>query len=98
MDCRDPLLYRSKDLEDYAREIDRTKSSILLLNKADLLPPVLRTAWADYFDAQGLAYAFWSAKIAESEMENEDTEEFGKVRIASPVILPSCLLFCGVIA
>ena len=57
-------MYRSEDLEAFARELHPTKASMLLLNKADLLTPALRTAWADYFDAQGVDYAFWSAKVA----------------------------------
>lgn len=54
MDARDPLLYRSEDLESYARELHSSKSSLLLLNKADLLPPHVRSAWADYFDQVGV--------------------------------------------
>jgi len=64
VDARDPLLYRSTDLEAFARELHHTKSSVLLLNKADLLSKALRTAWADYFDRQGISYLFWSAKAA----------------------------------
>ena len=52
LDSRDPLTYRSQDLERYALELHPTKRSLLLLNKADLLPLELRRAWADYFDAQ----------------------------------------------
>lgn len=40
IDARDPLTYRSSDLEDYARNISRHKGSMLLLNKSDLLPEV----------------------------------------------------------
>ena len=50
VDARDPLLYRSKDLEAHAREVHASKSSFILLNKSDLLPPHVRAAWADYFD------------------------------------------------
>ena len=64
MDARDPLLYRSEDLENYCRELHDSKASMLLLNKADLLPIPLRLAWADYFDSIGLDYVFWSAKVA----------------------------------
>lgn len=61
VDSRDPLLYRSVDLELYAKDIHATKKSLLVLNKADLLPPAVRSAWADYFDAQGVSYMFYSA-------------------------------------
>lgn len=74
VDARDPLLYRSKDLEAYAKEINPTKSSMLLLNKADLLSPDIRSVWADYFDANNIQYAFWSAKNAEIEDGDENEE------------------------
>ncbi|GFR44328.1 hypothetical protein Agub_g5541, partial [Astrephomene gubernaculifera] len=61
VDARDPLLYRSDDLEAYCRELAASKSSLLLLNKADLLPPHVRTAWANFLDTAGVDYAFWSA-------------------------------------
>lgn len=38
VDARDPLLYRCEDLEAYGRELCATKTPLLLLNKADLLP------------------------------------------------------------
>ena len=50
VDARDPLLYRSADLESYARDLHFSKASLVLLNKADLLPVNVREAWADYFD------------------------------------------------
>uniref|UniRef100_A0A7S3R0I0 G domain-containing protein n=1 Tax=Dunaliella tertiolecta TaxID=3047 RepID=A0A7S3R0I0_DUNTE len=64
VDARDPLLYRSTDLEGYARDLHASKTSLVLLNKADLLPVEVREAWADYFDKAGLQYAFWSAAAA----------------------------------
>ena len=64
VDARDPLMYRSKDLEAYCQEIHASKGSVLLLNKADLLSLSMRTAWADYFDSKGISYLFWSAKAA----------------------------------
>ena len=62
LDARDPLRYRSEDLESYSVHLHPTKGSVLLLNKADLLPATLRSAWADYFDQAGVEYVFWSAK------------------------------------
>lgn len=64
LDARDPLRYRSEDLEAYAAEQRPSKPSLLLLNKSDLLSARLRLAWADYFDQQGVDYVFWSAKAA----------------------------------
>jgi large subunit GTPase 1 len=40
-------------------------------NKADLLSPELRQAWADYFDERGIEYLWWSAKSATEEVEEE---------------------------
>lgn len=61
VDARDPLLYRSEDLEAYARSIHPTKHSLVLLNKADLLPVAVRKAWADFFNAKGVKYTFFAA-------------------------------------
>ncbi|MCI13927.1 large subunit GTPase 1, partial [Trifolium medium] len=38
VDSRDPLFYRCPDLEAYAKEVDVHKRTLLLVNKADLLP------------------------------------------------------------
>lgn len=67
VDARDPLTYRSEDLERYALALHPTKRSLLLLNKADLLPEALRCAWADHLDALGCDYVFWSAKAGMDE-------------------------------
>ena len=64
VDARDPLRYWSPDLQAYARELKPSKPSLMLLNKADLLPHHVRAQWADYLDAQGIEYLFWSAKAA----------------------------------
>ena len=37
VDARNPLLFRSMDLENYVKEISQTKQNVLVLNKADLL-------------------------------------------------------------
>ena len=64
VDARDPLRYWSPDLQAYALELSPPKPSLMLLNKADLLPRDVRCQWADYFDEQGIDYLFWSAKAA----------------------------------
>ena len=64
VDARDPLTYWSDSLARYAADIHETKASLVLLNKADLLPAAVRAAWADYFDARGRRYVFWSAAAA----------------------------------
>ncbi|KAL4856594.1 GTPase LSG1-1 [Chlorella vulgaris] len=80
VDARDPLTYRSEDLERYARALHPTKRSLLLLNKADLLPEALRSAWADHFDSLGLDYVFWSAK---SGMDEQSTDEDARAAAAA---------------
>jgi large subunit GTPase 1 len=72
VDARDPLTYRSEDLEAYALDLHPTKRSLLLLNKADLLPEALRSTWADHFDSIGADYVFWSAKAG---MDEHSTDE-----------------------
>ncbi|KAL6764502.1 hypothetical protein V8C86DRAFT_3012609 [Haematococcus lacustris] len=67
VDARDPLLYRCPDLEAYAQELAAGKASLLLLNKADLLPLSVRRRWAAYFDKIGLDYLFWSAALVTAE-------------------------------
>lgn len=67
LDARDPLLFRSVDLEKYIDEFKTRKNGrqkkikVLLLNKADLLTAAQRKHWADYFRAEGIRFAFFSA-------------------------------------
>lgn len=71
VDARDPLFYRCPDLEAYAREIDEHKRTLLLVNKADLLPFSVRQKWADYFRHLGILFLFWSAKAATAVLEGK---------------------------
>ena len=81
VDARDPLLYRSTDLEAFARELHSSKSSMLLLNKADLLAKTLRIAWANYFDKQGMKYVFFSAKAAAEGINDEGKQSSNKLNL-----------------
>lgn len=71
VDARDPLFYRCPDLEAYAREVDEHKRTLLLINKADLLPYSVRLQWAKYFQLHDILYVFWSAKVATAELEGK---------------------------
>ncbi|KAL5130555.1 GTPase LSG1-2 [Glycine soja] len=79
VDSRDPLFYRCPDLEAYAREVDEHKRTLLLVNKADLLPasirfgcPIpMREKWAEYFRAHDILFIFWSAKAATAALEGK---------------------------
>lgn len=72
VDARDPLFYRCPDLEAYVREVDEHKRTMLLINKADLLPHSIRLKWAKYFHDQGILFVFWSAKAASAALEGKD--------------------------
>jgi len=68
VDARDPLTYWNEDLQQYCLEIDPTKTSVLLMNKSDMVPEGVRAAWADYLDERGVDYLFWSAKQAADDV------------------------------
>ncbi|XP_022729095.1 LOW QUALITY PROTEIN: GTPase LSG1-2-like [Durio zibethinus] len=71
VDARDPLFYRCLDLEAYAREIDEHKRTLLLVNKADLLPVSIREKWAKFFHFHKILFVFWSAKAASAALEGK---------------------------
>ncbi|KAI5074215.1 hypothetical protein GOP47_0010176 [Adiantum capillus-veneris] len=71
VDARNPLFYRCPDLETYVHEIDPFKRTMLLVNKADLLPITARSKWSSYFKSQGISFLFWSAKNATAVLEGK---------------------------
>merc|ERR1712225_180717 len=82
VDARNPLLFRSDDLEKYVKAVDSRKENLLLVNKADMLTFDQRQSWADYFEAAGISYKFFSASLAkemnetrEFESDDEESEE-----------------------
>ncbi|KAF9733486.1 hypothetical protein PMIN06_010378 [Paraphaeosphaeria minitans] len=86
VDARNPLLFRSEDLETYVKEVDPKKNNLLLVNKADMMTLDQRKAWADYFVEKGINYKFFSAELAKemnaardgldrSDEEEEDSDE-----------------------
>ena len=82
VDARDPLFYYSEDLASYARELDSETRTLILLNKADLVPGEVRRQWASYFESKGLGYAFWSAKHSTDESaEFDKPEEDSRMRV-----------------
>lgn len=66
VDARNPLLFRSEDLEKYVKEVNPNKNNLLLVNKADMMTLEQREAWADYFDRAGINYKFFSASLAKA--------------------------------
>jgi large subunit GTPase 1 len=75
VDARNPLLFRSEDLEVYVKEVDSKKNNLLLVNKADMMTLEQRKAWADYFVSAGVNYKFFSAELAKELNEARDAEE-----------------------
>lgn len=76
VDGRNPLLFRSEDLEKYVKEVDERKMNMILINKSDFLNAEQREAWARYFDEQGIRVAFFSAaeSVEEAKREQEELE------------------------
>ncbi|CCK72907.1 ribosome biogenesis GTPase LSG1 KNAG_0M00540 [Huiozyma naganishii CBS 8797] len=76
VDARDPLLFRSVDLENYVKELDERKENLLLVNKADMLTKKQRIAWAKYFILKNISFTFYSALRANQllDIENGDLE------------------------
>ncbi|CAB3407955.1 unnamed protein product [Caenorhabditis bovis] len=81
VDARNPLLFRSKDLDNYVKEVDPAKQILLLVNKADLLKPEQLIMWKEYFDKENINVMFWSA--LDDHLEKVDEED------ASGEIVPS---------
>jgi len=78
VDARNPLLFRSEDLERYVKDVDPRKENLLLVNKADMLTLEQRKAWADYFQEAGISYKFFSASLAKELNEVRDLEEISE--------------------
>ncbi|KAI9805209.1 MAG: hypothetical protein M1825_001045 [Sarcosagium campestre] len=75
VDARNPLLFRSEDLEKYVREVDSKKRNLLLVNKADMMTLDQRKAWADYFEKRGISYKFFSAALAKALNDVQDLDD-----------------------
>lgn len=75
VDARNPLQFRSEDLEHYVKEIDPRKKNLLLVNKADMLTLKQREAWAEYFEKNKINFRFFSAHLAKEKMEAQMLKE-----------------------
>jgi large subunit GTPase 1 len=79
VDARNPLLFRSEDLEKYVKEAGSRKRNLLLVNKADMMTYEQRQAWAEYFMGKGINFRFFSAELAREMNEaREDDGEGGQ--------------------
>ncbi|XP_055625159.1 large subunit GTPase 1 homolog [Toxorhynchites rutilus septentrionalis] len=81
VDARNPLLFRSEDLERYVKEVDEKKINMILINKSDFLNDEQRASWAKHFDEQNIRVAFFSAaqSVEEAKKEQEEAEAGGDV-------------------
>lgn len=76
VDARNPLLFRSEDLERYVKEVDEKKINMILINKSDFLNDEQRSCWAKYFDEQNVRVVFFSAaKSVEDAKKEQEAEE-----------------------
>lgn len=75
VDARNPLLFRSEDLEKYVKEVNPNKNNLLLVNKADMMTLGQREAWAGYFERVGINYKFFSASLAKAMNDALDLEK-----------------------
>ncbi|KAL7273775.1 hypothetical protein RUND412_003352 [Rhizina undulata] len=76
VDARNPLMFRSEDLEKYVKEVDPRKNNLLLVNKADMMTVEQRLAWAEYFERNGIRYKFFSAFLAKQKNEEANDSDF----------------------
>lgn len=79
VDARNPLLFRSEDLEKYVKEVNPKKNNLLLVNKADMMTLVQRESWADYFEGAGINYKFFSASLAKALNDAPNFEDESSV-------------------
>jgi large subunit GTPase 1 len=70
VDCRNPLTFRTLDLENYVKETDPDKMNVLLINKSDLLTEKQRFKWAKYFKDKGIKAVFFSAFLEQTKINN----------------------------
>lgn len=79
VDARNPLLFRSEDLELYVKEVNADKLNMILINKSDFLTDEQREAWAKYFTDINVRVVFFSAKLAEEMQEKNKDKTKSKV-------------------
>lgn len=75
VDARNPLLFRSEDLESYVKDVDSKKENLLLINKADMMTETQRRVWATYLKKARIAYKFFSASLAKELLEAIDEDD-----------------------
>lgn len=84
VDARNPLMFRSEDLDLYVKEVDPKKENLLLINKADMMTVTQRKAWAKHLRKAGITYKFFSAELAKEQNEARDQESDSEVEAPQP--------------
>lgn len=95
LDSRDPMFYRSRDLENYVREF-ANKRHLLLVNKADFLPVDLRRRWASFFKSCDVEFVFFSAlrelhkqdRLLQTQADSDAGSELGSDSRETGIQLP----------
>ncbi|KAK4224856.1 large subunit GTPase 1 [Podospora fimiseda] len=75
VDARNPLMFRSEDLDVYVKDVDPKKENLLLINKADMMTYKQRKMWADYLKGANIPFRFFSAHLAKEMLEALEEEE-----------------------
>lgn len=93
VDARNPLMFRSEDLEKYVKDVSPDKQNLLLINKADMMTYKQRKAWANYLKGANIAYKFFSASLAKElneaqESDSEGEESAGEGSSSQQVAMP----------
>ncbi|KAG8412849.1 hypothetical protein J3458_013282 [Metarhizium acridum] len=84
VDARNPLLFRSEDLDIYVKDVDPKKENLLLINKADMMTLAQRRAWAKHLKKAGIAYKFFSAQMAKELNEARDEDSGSEDEVEKP--------------
>lgn len=82
VDARNPLLFRSEDLEKYVNEVGAQKMNMILINKADHLTEAQRERWAKHFDNEKIKVVFFSALECQEKLKAIAEEEAERARQA----------------
>ncbi|KFH05669.1 GTP-binding family protein [Toxoplasma gondii VAND] len=77
VDGRDIRFFRSRDLEQFVKEVDSRKEVVLVVNKADLIPPSVRQKWAEALKKENVSHVFFSAL---KELTDQAREQEGERR------------------
>jgi large subunit GTPase 1 len=83
VDGRNPLFFRTEDLESYVKEVDPVKENVLLINKADLLSEEIRKIWSNYLNSKGITHIFFSAKEEQAKIDElPEDHKFEEIKTA----------------